>query len=311
MESRRLSRRRARPLRRLPYAAQRARGGEARRCISPAARRRAGWRMRSTRRRRRPCRGTGTASPSICATAGTLMHGVSRGPMAEVTGNLGGAAGQRRRRDRDLRRVADGRAVARSGAGARRRSSRKSTGAGLSAPTPRPTARRPAADDGTIRRARRSMRSACATCHESGRPPPFGGLDFALEHGRQCAQPAEHRQRHAVRPAGGRRRGERGHAGLCRSARRRADRVACSTYMRERFTEQPPWAGRCRNGARDTQRRIQGQHPAGGRNRDERPPMWARRTRHGDDTQRQRRASTRSTPIPRRRCSMCCATISS
>ena len=107
------------------------------------------------------------------------QHGVSRGPMAEVTGNLGGLPDSGHRRHRHLCRVADGRAVGRAPPAKRKRCSagwRRSLAKSLRRPRDSQAAPQPASGD----RGAAIYAGACATCHESGRPLPFGGLDFAL-----------------------------------------------------------------------------------------------------------------------------------
>jgi mono/diheme cytochrome c family protein len=109
------------------------------------------------------------------------MHGVSRGPMAEVTGNLAGLP------DSDVAAIAtyvisimgepD---IERKAEGERLRGEiAKGTVPMVE------TASANAADTAgeTI------YRSACASCHESGRPPPFGGLDFRLSTAIQARNP--------------------------------------------------------------------------------------------------------------------------
>ena len=88
-------------------------------------------------------------------------HGVSRGPMAEVTGNLAGLP------ENDINAIA------------------AYVASEMGEPETRPEAVQ-AAGAVTITAAARNdeaqgaqiYQAACATCHESGRPLPFGGLDF-------------------------------------------------------------------------------------------------------------------------------------
>lgn len=104
------------------------------------------------------------------------LHGVSRGPMAEVTGNLAGlsdadigaiatyvadlmgepAADRRQAADRLLKQIGE---------------ANRSSGQSDSQTLPPAVSGMPGAA---------IYAAACATCHESGRPQPYGGLDFRL-----------------------------------------------------------------------------------------------------------------------------------
>ncbi len=94
-------------------------------------------------------------------------HGIARGPMAEVVSNLSQVAGERRARDRDLY----GRCVRRADAGSQA-AGRGGAGAGQVAPAA-PASQANAAGAAIYA-------AACATCHESGRPLPYGGINLAL-----------------------------------------------------------------------------------------------------------------------------------
>ena len=179
MEPRRLSRRRARPLRRLPYAAQRAR----RRGAGPPLRRRRGGRLARLCDRRDlagPVPWDRDSLAFYLRHGWHELHGVSRGPMAEVTGNLGPLP------DADIDAIAtyvasvmgepsaERRQQAEALAGAGRRAGRSDAVAGGGQPGRRPTPMRRG------RAARRSMRAPARPATTAGRPLPFGGLDFAL-----------------------------------------------------------------------------------------------------------------------------------
>ena len=86
-------------------------------------------------------------------------HGVSRGPMAPVTANLGSVP------ETDVRAIAT---YVASLMGATERAVPRDA---APATTAAPNANDPGAAIYT---------AACAVCHESGRPPPFGGLDLRL-----------------------------------------------------------------------------------------------------------------------------------
>ena len=88
MESRRLSGRGPRALRRLPHAAQCARRGKDRRLRSPAARSTTGTLMPSTSSPPRRCRGPRKRCSRYLRQGWHPDHGVARGPMAEVVSNL-------------------------------------------------------------------------------------------------------------------------------------------------------------------------------------------------------------------------------
>lgn len=91
-------------------------------------------------------------------------HGVSRGPMAPVTANLGSVP------EADVRAIAT---YIASGMGAADRTAPPEAATAATGGTP-PAA--PAGDDPGAA----IYGAACAICHEDGRPPPFGGLDLRL-----------------------------------------------------------------------------------------------------------------------------------
>ncbi|RTL99308.1 c-type cytochrome [Ancylobacter aquaticus] len=104
------------------------------------------------------------------------VHGVSRGPMAEVTGNLAGLPDS----DIDAIAVYVADVMGEPSAERRQRAERlrqdvggpERTGGDADTQTiPPDVAGMPGAA---------LYAAACATCHESGRPLPFGGLDFRL-----------------------------------------------------------------------------------------------------------------------------------
>lgn len=104
------------------------------------------------------------------------LHGVSRGPMAEVTGNLGGLS------DEDIHAIATYVADRMGTPSAERRQAADRLQQQFAGP-----ARAPAAADGQAvppavanLPGAKLYAAACATCHESGRAQPYGGLDFHL-----------------------------------------------------------------------------------------------------------------------------------
>ena len=85
--------------------------------------------------------------------------------------------------------------------------------------------------------------AACASCHESGRPLPYGGINLGSQHRDQQPGSAQRRQHRAVgRPPRGRR-AQSDHAGLCRQHERSSRIAALLSYLRARFSNQPAWTG--------------------------------------------------------------------
>lgn len=104
------------------------------------------------------------------------LHGVSRGPMAEVTGNLAGLS------DADVGAIATYVADRMGTPSAERKQGADRLQQHFAGPAPAPAQ----ADSQTVPPAVAGMpgaklyAAACATCHESGRAQPYGGLDFRL-----------------------------------------------------------------------------------------------------------------------------------
>ena len=286
MELRRLSGRRPRSLRRLSYAAQRARRRNA--DASFAGGEVDNWRAGAERAIRRPrCRGTPTRCTRICDTAGRRSrHG--GGPMAEVVSNLSAVP------DSDVRAIAiyvadiwraDPRnASARAKPCLRRRKQpmrrlAQANAAGRrSTPRPAPAATRPA-----------------------GRCPI--GRQSRSEHRDRAPRSAQPRQHRAVglSPAEVT---QADHAGLCRRADRRADRgavaLSAGPLLRAAGVERRCACRRGRGASANSLETRRGRQRAR-RSTSERAMM----------TLKVNGRAHRSTPIPTRRCSMCCATISS
>jgi mono/diheme cytochrome c family protein len=163
-------------------------------------------------------------------------HGVSRGPMAEVTGNLAGLP------DADVAAIA------------------AYTADRMGAPTPKRLARaekaksfiaddrpKPAVADAQVLAPTQSgdrgatiYAAACAVCHESGRSQPYGGLNFHLSTAVHAATPQNivnvtlfglppaDGEVSAIMPA---------FAAVLSDA----DMAALLAYLRRTFTDQPPW----------------------------------------------------------------------
>lgn len=173
-------------------------------------------------------------------------HGVSRGPMAEVTGNLGALP------DQDVDAIATYVASLMGEPTAERRQRGEALlqevagGPGAVAPaadsqtTPAASAASaaPSGDD----RGAAIYASTCEPCHESGRPLPYGGLHFALSTAVQAPNPqnivnvtlfglpAADGEASSVMP---------GFAGVLSDA----DVAELLRYLRERFTDRPEWTG--------------------------------------------------------------------
>lgn len=99
------------------------------------------------------------------------LHGVSRGPMAEVTGNLADLP------DSDIQAIASY-VTSRMGEPAADRKAAAERLRTEIASKPGAARIETAALDPNAMPGEAIYRSTCASCHESGRPPPFGGLDF-------------------------------------------------------------------------------------------------------------------------------------
>ena len=177
-------------------------------------------------------------------------HGVSRGPMAEVTGNLG------RLPDEDVLAIATYTADVMGepapervqAAEAARAAAAEVHAAGSSADSQAIPVAATAEDRGALVYA-----SACASCHESGRPQPYGGLSFHLSTAVNAPSPQNivnvtlfglppaDGEASSVMPA---------FAGVLSDA----DMVALLGYLRETFSDRPAWEGAGGDGARHPQR---------------------------------------------------------
>jgi mono/diheme cytochrome c family protein len=166
-------------------------------------------------------------------------HGVSRGPMAEVTGNLG------RLPDEDVLAIAtyaaDVMGEPTSGrvqvAEAARAAAAEMRAPGSSADTQAIPVAATGEDRGALVYA-----SACANCHESGRPQPYGGLSFHLSTAVNAPNPQNivnvtlfglppaDGEASSVMPA---------FAGALSDA----DMVALLEYLRSTFSDRPAWEG--------------------------------------------------------------------
>ena len=166
-------------------------------------------------------------------------HGVSRGPMAEVTGNLAGLP------DADVAAIATYIQAQMGTPDAARAAKAKR----LEALIPgNPIALASAGELGKAENAGGSYRgvsvyrAACASCHESGRALPFGGLPFQLSTAVSAPDPQNiinvvlyglppaDGEVSAVMPAFG-------------SSLSDADLTALLNYLRSQFSDQPQWSG--------------------------------------------------------------------
>lgn len=165
-------------------------------------------------------------------------HGVSRGPMAEVTGNLG------RLSDEDIAAIATYTAAMMG----KRTEEQTAAGEELLATVETGRGRGQSAD--TQIQPMRSegghgaaiFASTCASCHESGRPQPFGGLDFRLSTAVHADNPQNivNVTLFGLPPADG---AASAIMPPYRGILSDADMVALLDYMRAAYTDLPPWDG--------------------------------------------------------------------
>jgi mono/diheme cytochrome c family protein len=146
-------------------------------------------------------------------------HGVARGPMSEVTENLATVP------------AADAKAIATYVASV----AGPVSGARVSKVNAIRAGRQAGGSGAAV------YAAACATCHDAGRPPPYGGIDLALSTGPSgptarnvidvilWGLPAQDEQRRPIMS---------GFAGTL-SDRQLADLLA---YMRARFSDKPAWS---------------------------------------------------------------------
>jgi mono/diheme cytochrome c family protein len=155
-------------------------------------------------------------------------HGVARGPMAEVVSNLSGVA------DGDIRAIA----VYMAGVFGAPTPERKSRGEQVLAQvkSPPPPAAKTDGAGAAI------YTAACATCHESERPLPYGGVNLALSTAISGpdARNAANIVLSGVRPV----EGERSPImpGFADSMTD-GQIAALLSYLRSRFSNQTPWSG--------------------------------------------------------------------
>jgi mono/diheme cytochrome c family protein len=145
-------------------------------------------------------------------------HGVARGPMAEVTANLSSVP------ENDVRAIA---LYMTSVFGPPTRTGVESSSAEAAlADTPGAPI----------------YQAACATCHDSGRPLPYGGVNLRLSTALSAPEPrnAANIILSGIRPVGG----EHGPIMPGFANGMTDDQVvALLNYLRGRFSTQPPWTG--------------------------------------------------------------------
>ncbi|WP_119271142.1 c-type cytochrome [Taklimakanibacter deserti] len=153
-------------------------------------------------------------------------HGVSRGPMAEVTGNLASLP------DSDIEAIAIYVASLIGKPETQRQAAVQETAAVTTV----------AARDGSEAQGAAIYESACAMCHESGRPPPFGGLDFRLSTAVNSPNPQNivNVTLFGLPPADGEASAMMPGFAAAFSDQQIADLLA---YMRQRFSGKPNWEG--------------------------------------------------------------------
>ncbi|MDW6023446.1 cytochrome c [Mesorhizobium sp. BAC0120] len=167
------------------------------------------------------------------------LHGVSRGPMAEVTGNLSALP------DSDIDAIAayvvDGMGAPDAERKAAADRLRREIGAGRGASSTENGTQVSAAPHEDMPGAA-IYAAACATCHESGRPPPYGGLDFRLSTAVNAPNPQNiiNVTLFGLPPADGEASPVMPSFAGALSDHQIADLLA---YMRARFSGREPWQG--------------------------------------------------------------------
>jgi mono/diheme cytochrome c family protein len=152
------------------------------------------------------------------------MHGVSRGPMAEVTGNLAALP------ESDITAIATYVASLMS----------KPSGQGQVREQPNAATAEAAPREASEAQGAAIYEAACAMCHDSGRPPPFGGLDFRLSTAVNAPNPQNivNVTLFGLPPADGEASAVMPGFAAAFNDQQIADLLA---YMRQRFSKGPAW----------------------------------------------------------------------
>ena len=158
-------------------------------------------------------------------------HGVARGPMAQVVGNLSSVP------ESEVRAIAIYVADVFGAPSADRKRRGEAALARARTPAAAPPAATTATADGT---GAAIYAAACATCHEAGRPLPYGGVNLSLSTGINApdARNAANTILAGLRPVPGER-----SAIMPPFASSMSDDqlVALLKYLRSRFSDQPAW----------------------------------------------------------------------
>jgi mono/diheme cytochrome c family protein len=160
-------------------------------------------------------------------------HGVARGPMAEVVTNLSSVP------ESDVHAIATYMAGMFGAPSPDRKRRAEEVIARAKAPATQPSAPSAPAADAT---GAAVYAAACATCHESTRPLPYGGVNLGLSSGINGpdARNATNTILAGLRPA----EGERGPIMPAFASSMSDDQlVALLKYLRSRFSDQPAWTG--------------------------------------------------------------------
>jgi len=155
-------------------------------------------------------------------------HGVARGPMAEVVGNLSQVG------ESDVRAIA----IYMAGVFGAPTPQRRRQGEAVLAQAKSP----PAATVSAGPPGAAIYAAACATCHAAGRPVPYGGIDLGLSTAISSADPrnAANIVLSGVRPV----EGQRSPIMPGFAASMTDDQIATLlNYLRSRFSDQPAWSG--------------------------------------------------------------------
>jgi mono/diheme cytochrome c family protein len=159
-------------------------------------------------------------------------HGVARGPMAQVVGNLSSVP------ESDVRAIATYMADVFGTPSADQRRRGEEALARVKTPAAmQPPAVTTAADETGAA----IYRAACATCHEAGRPLPYGGVNLSLSTAINApdARNAVNTILTGIRPVPG----ERSPIMPPFASSMRDDQlVALLRYLRSRFSDRPAWA---------------------------------------------------------------------